>query len=172
MGRHVALLRGINVGGHNKMPMADLRALLDDLGYDEVETVLQSGNAGFRAPKVDAADIERAIRDRFGFDVRVLVRTGAELARVVEENPFTEALEVPKNLHVWFLDREPAPLDLDADAIAPDRVALGKRELYVWYGDGMARSKLSRHLDEKKLGVAATARNWNTVLKLVALAGD
>jgi uncharacterized protein (DUF1697 family) len=167
---YAALLRGINVGGNKKVPMADLRAVLEGLGYDDVATILQSGNAVFRSrKKVEAVTIERAINARFGFDVAVLLRTADELAGVVAANPFPEALEEPKNLHVWFLSGEPGALDLDADTIAPDQVAAGGRELYVWYANGMAPSKLGRHLHEGTLGLVATARNWNTVTKLVAL---
>lgn len=168
--RYAALLRGINVGGNAKIVMADLRALLEGLGYDDVVTLLQSGNAVFTASKPRAADIEDAIGRQLGLDVTVLLRSATELRRVVDDNPFPAAVKEPKNLHVGFLSAPPASVEIDADAIAPDRVAFGAREMYVWYANGMARSQVGKHASEKKLGVRATARNWNTVTKLVALA--
>jgi uncharacterized protein (DUF1697 family) len=169
--RYVALLRGINVGGNKKVPMADLRALLEELGYEDVQTVLQSGNAVFRAPKPEPDRIEAAIADRFGFDVRVLLRTGPELAEVVEGNPFPEVLqEDPKNLHVWFMDKSVEP-EVDPEAIAPERVAPGPKVLYVHHPNGAGRSEISKHLNARTLeGATVTARNWNTVLKLAELA--
>lgn len=175
--RYAALLRGINVGGNKSVPMADLRAMLTALGYDDVTTILQSGNAIFTAVDRDPADIEAAIEDtirrELGFDVAVLLRAGAELQRVVEANPFPDAASDPKSLHVAFLSALPsesARNAVDRDAIAPDRISFGEKELYIWYANGSGRSKVNQHVTDKKLGVAVTARNWNTVLKLVDLA--
>ena len=171
MSTYVALLRGINVGGNKKVPMAELRAILDGLGYGDVRTLLQSGNAVFSAAKAEPERIERAIADRFGFDVRVLTRTAAAMAKVVDANPFPKALDGdPKNLHVWFLDgKAPTTLDVDPSSYAPDEVAVGKEELYVWHKEGMAKSTVSKHLGPVLRGRTVTARNWNTVLKLVEL---
>ena len=171
MGTYVALLRGINVGGKKKVGMADLRAVLEDLGYGDVRTLLQSGNAVFAAAKAEPERIERALADRFGFDVRVIMRTAAAMAKVVDANPFPEALDGdPKNLHVWFLDgAAPKALDVDPELYAPDRVAMGKAEVYVWHMNGMAQSAVSKHVNDKMLGRTVTARNWNTVRKLVEL---
>ena len=166
---YVALLRGINVGGNKTVPMADLRGLLEELGYEDVQTVLQSGNAVFRAPKAEPGRIESAIEDRFGFDVRVLMRTGAELAKVIDGNPFPEALKKdPKNLHVWFLEKSVKP-KVDPEAIAPEKLAPGPKVLYVHFANGSGRSAIGKHVNEKTLGTAVTSRNWNTVTKLAEL---
>ena len=169
MTTYVALLRGINVGGNKKVPMADLRRLLEGLGYEDVSTVLQSGNAVFEAAKAEPERIEQAIEAELGFDVRVLMRTHAELQEVVDGNPFGAAVERDaKNVHVWFLDRSVEP-NVDPEVIAPEEIAPGPKVLYVCYPNGMGRSTLSRHVNEKTLGVTATARNWNTVVKLLDL---
>ena len=171
MKTHVALLRGINVGGNKKVPMVELRSLLEGLGYGDVRTLLQSGNAVFTAAKAEPERIEGAIADRFGFDVRVIMRTAAAMSKVADANPFPKALEGdPKNLHVWFLDGKPPTLDVDPSSYAPDEVAAGKEELYVWHKEGMARSTVGKHLAPVLSGRTLTARNWNTVLKLVELA--
>ena len=175
MTRSVALVRGINVGG--KMLRMDLlRSICEQIGLRDVQTVLQSGNVVFRGARAGARlekDLEEAIRRGAGLDVRVMVRSAGELARVVEGNPFPEqAQDEPNRLIVVFLEKEPA-----ADAVAalrsayrgPEPMHLEGRELYIVYGEGMGRSKLTPALYERKLGVAGTARNWNTVRKLVEL---
>lgn len=178
--RWVALLRGINVGGAKKVPMARLRELLSDLGYDDVSTYVQSGNAVFDAAETDARtvaqQIERAIEAEFGFGSRITLRTREEWAAVVAANPFPDAVAEPKTLHVVFLS-EPVPpgrLDgVDRAAFEPERFELRERELYLWLPDGIGRSKLAATLTERRLGdgVTATARNWRTVATLLELAG-
>jgi uncharacterized protein (DUF1697 family) len=179
MGRQVALLRGINVGGHNKIPMAELRELMQELGYEDVRTHLQSGNALFtadRSPVHVAEEIEARISERFGLDVRVLVRSRDELAWIVAANPLSEVASDPKRFLVAFLSRAPARERLDELAqleIAPDVLGVGERgmrELYMWCPAGVHEAKLTYAQLEKRLGVVATARNWNTVTKLLALA--
>ena len=168
--RFAVLLRGINVGGKAKLAMADLRALLEGLGYDDVTTYLQSGNAVVSSrKKPKPADLEAAIERELGLSLKVMIRSGKELERVVDANPFPEATKNPKTLHVSFLSGRPKSTDVDADAIAPDQVAFAGTEMYVFTPNGIGRSKVSQHASDKKLGVAATARNWNTVLKLVEL---
>ncbi|MCP2257568.1 Uncharacterized conserved protein, DUF1697 family [Streptoalloteichus tenebrarius] len=176
MTRFVALLRGINVGGRQKVAMADLRAVLAGLGHTEVRTHLQSGNAVFTAPDRPtdevATEIERAIHRELDLTVKVMVRTAEELRAVVEGNP----LEVgdPARFLVSFLDRAPDPalLDtLDPAAYAPEQVRLGARELYLSLPDGIHRARLPQVLD-RLLKAPATARNWNTVTKLLAMAED
>jgi uncharacterized protein (DUF1697 family) len=175
MARYVALFRGINVGRNKRIAMADLRELLTSLGYADVVTLLQSGNAVFTASgrttgPIEKA-IERAIVDRYGFDVRVLVRTEEQLANAVQANP----LPVPDGSRflVSFLDRDPAPArvrDLDPAGFEPERFAFGSKVLYIWCANGITDSRLLPELSDQNLGVAATARNWNTVTKLLALA--
>jgi uncharacterized protein (DUF1697 family) len=174
MARYVALLRGINVGRHKRMPMADLRDLLSGLGYTDVKTLLQSGNAVFSASTRSTASVERAIEKavvgRFGFDVRVLVRTRDEIEAAVAANP----LPVPDGSRflVSFLDRDPAARvrQLDPAEFEPERFAIGTRVLYVWCARGFMDSRLLPELSDERLGVVATARNWNTVTKLLAMA--
>lgn len=171
--RQVALLRGVNVGGNNRVPMAHLRELMGELGYEGVRTHLQSGNAVFSAsattPERAAQEIEGQLAQRLGLNVRVLVRTGEELARVVDANPLPEATSEPARLLVNFLSAAPDPDRLRALVPAdfePDVFGVGEREIYVWCPEGVRATKLSYAFWEKRLGVVATARNWNTVTKL------
>ena len=172
--RYVALLRGINVGRNKRVAMADLRQLLTGLGYADIRTHLQSGNAVFEAAgqtagKV-AGDIERAILDRFGFEVKVLVRTRGELAAVVAAN--TLPTRDGAKLHVAFLDAAPAKASLagvDPADYEPEQFQIGKRELYLGCANGVIESKILKELSEKRLQRVMTARNWNTVNRLLEL---
>ena len=159
--------------------MADLRATLESLGHEDVSTLLQSGNALFTGPKRNpdqlARTIERAIEARHGMAVKVLVRTGPELARIVAANPLPEGASEPSKLHVAFLSAEPDAgrfESIDASRFEREVFRLGERALYVWYRDGAGRSKLTNDLMERRLGVTATSRNWNTVTKLADLASN
>ena len=179
MTRYVVLLRGINVGGRKRVAMSDLRELLGSLGYSDVATYLQSGNAVFTSPRDDPAglarEIERRLARDLGMEVPVVIRTREELAKVVEGNPFPEAASDPIRLHVSFLSGEPDRKRLagvDPRTYEPERFELGDRVIYLWYPNGLGKAKLNdafwRRLD---LGVHATDRNWNTVTKLLSLAG-
>ncbi|MFE7315073.1 DUF1697 domain-containing protein [Streptomyces sp. NPDC057555] len=178
MSRQIALLRGINVGGHNAFPKALQLELARSLGFAEVSVLLQTGNLVFADPGIPpertARRIEEGILAELGLTVPVVVRTRDELAAVVAQNPFPLAVPEPKSLHVTFLSGEPADtsrLDaLDQAAFAPDRFQLVGRELYLWCPQGAGRSKLAGAVGRAPLGVTATARNWNTVTKLLALA--
>jgi uncharacterized protein (DUF1697 family) len=174
--RKIALLRGVNVGGNNKVPMARLRELLHELGYEDVRTHLQSGNAVFTAtatpPEQAAAEIEAQLARHLGLAVRVLVRTTEELARAVAANPLSEAVSEPSRLLVIFLSAAPDPellRQLDPADFEPELYGVGEREIYVWCPEGLRTIKLSYSFWEKRLGVTATGRNWNTVTKLLAL---
>ena len=176
MGRWVALLRGINVGGNKRVAMADLRRLTESRGHDDVETLLQSGNVVFtssrRSAQALADELSSAIAEELNMDVKVLVRTGADLARVVAENPFPEAVDEPKTLHVAFLSENPsrsAIAGIDRDALGKDDFSLAEGVVYLRYAGGMQGSPLTKHLTEKKLGVTMTARNWSTVTKLAEM---
>ncbi len=178
MARYTALLRGINLAGRRKVPMARLRELLEGLGYEDVATLLQSGNAVFATSERGAAKIagriEAALADDLGFDVTVMVRTEPQLAKVIEQNPFPEeARREPSKLLVAFLDGRPAAsavAAIDPDAYAPDRFEVVGDVIYTWYPNGAGRSKLGDGVWRKHLGgIEATARNWNTVTKLHAL---
>ncbi|MER5216810.1 DUF1697 domain-containing protein [Streptomyces sp. NPDC002838] len=176
--RYAALLRGINVGGSKKVPMAELRALLEGLGHAQVRTYLQSGQAVFTSGHGDeeslAAELTQAIEKRFGFVVDVIVRDHAYLKAVAEACPFPAAELEAKQLHVtYFSARVDAErfAEIDQAAYLPEEFRLGDRALYLYAPNGLGRSKLAEHLSKPRLnkGVIATSRNWNTVLKLVEL---
>ncbi len=173
MVRTIALLRGINVGGHNKLPMADLRALLEGLGYGGVRTYIQSGNAVFDAPAGDCAGaIAAAIADRFGFSVPVVTRTADELA-ALGSHRFADQATDDKQLHVFFLAEHPdaaAVAALDPDRSPPDRYAVVGRDIHVFCPRGLARTKLTNAWFDRQLGTVSTGRNWRTVGKLLAMA--
>ncbi|MEU7240884.1 DUF1697 domain-containing protein [Streptomyces sparsogenes] len=178
MSSQIALLRGINVSGHNKFPMARQRELMRDLGFEDVTVHLQTGNIVFADPGTPPEQTARTITDRIsadlGLTVPVIVRTRDELAAAVEANPYPEATAEPKTLHVVFLSAAPAdPAALDAvdpAPYAPDEFRLSGREIYLRTPGGIGRSKLAEKVTRVRLGVTATARNWNTVTKLLALA--
>jgi uncharacterized protein (DUF1697 family) len=168
----VALLRGINVGPHKRIAMADLRALLEELGYGEVRTLLQSGNAVFETadpPAKAGRAIERAIRRRFGMDVAVIVRTVDELAAVVEADPRAGRETDGKRYLVAFLGGTPDPDGLAEVTALPDAAA-GDGVLYLWCPDGVLESPASQAATDRRLKTTVTARNWNTVVKLLTLA--
>ncbi len=172
----MALLRGINLGSHNKVPMSELRSLLAAAGFEDVRTILQSGNVVVTPPGKGqsrvGATIEKAIEGEIGLAIRVMTRTREEMAAIVAGNPFLEPSADPKFLHAVFLEMAPAQdrvSDLDPDRSPPDRFKVSGREIYVQYPGGSGRSKLNLDYFEKKLGVAGTARNWNTVTKVLAM---
>lgn len=174
----IGLLRGVNVGGNNRLAMRDLAALLEAEGARDVRTVIQSGNAVFSADTGDGRDlatrIGRAIGERHGFTPRVLLLAASELHRAVGANPFPEAEAEPASLHLFFLDMPPPAPDLaglEAARGATERFVLDGAVLYLHLPDGLGRSKLGLKA-ERLLGVPATARNWNTVTRLAALADE
>ena len=173
--RRIALLRGINLGATNRVKMPALRALVKDLGYEDVATLVQSGNVVFTsraAPSTLEPELERAIEEQLGVAAKVVVRTRDELAAAIDANPFPVP-EDPKMLHVTFLAGEPdagAVKQLEEADVGDDRIAFEGREVYIAYANGMGRSELAKQLGKAKLGVAATDRNWNTVTKLLELA--
>ncbi|MFE8963544.1 DUF1697 domain-containing protein [Streptomyces iakyrus] len=177
---YAALLRGINVGGSRKVPMADLRTLLADLGHDDVRTHLQSGQAVFSSghggEESLAGEIAQAIEKRFGFRVDVIVRDHAYLRAIAEACPFPAADLEPKQLHVTYFSAPVTPdrfAEIDQDAYLPEEFRLGDRALYLYAPNGLGRSKLAEHLSKPRInqGVIATTRNWNTVVKLVEMTG-
>ena len=169
------MLRGINLGPNRRVPMADLRALLTDAGYGEVQTYVQSGNVVVEST-AKPAELEREaaalISERFGFDVPVVVRTARQLAAVVKRNPLGDVATEPKRYQVSFLSGKP-PADvvraMQEAAVGEERVVCHGREIYAWHPEGVARSKLWNALAGKGLGVTATARNWATVLALLEM---
>jgi uncharacterized protein (DUF1697 family) len=172
---YVALLRGINLGARNKVSMTDLRALVAQLGGEDVTTHVQSGNVVFRS-RGGAAElsrgIERAIGRELGLEIRVLVRTKTAIAKVVDANPFARGASVDA-LHVTFLAEKPARgrvRELEGLEFQPDRFRVLGQEVYLLCPNGYGKSKLSNAFFERRLEVAATTRNWKTVTKLAELA--
>ncbi len=174
----VALLRAVNVGGRS-LAMAELRRLLGEMRCTDVQTILQSGNAVFVPPPTGettiGAALEKEIHRRFGLQSDVFVRSAAQLARVIADNPYPrEARDDPARLVVVFLAQTPP-----SDAVAAASAAIAGREtlraigahLYVTYPDGQGTSKLTNAVLERRLGVRGTARNWNTVLRIARALG-
>ena len=175
MTRYAVLLRAVNVGGHNKVPMARLREISERLGYSDVATYVQSGNLVVTAsPKAAAVEqaVAKALRAELDVDVDVIARTLPELQAVMTANPFPHGVQEPTKLHVSFLTGAPtAPgvADLDGEKFGRERFALGDRCLYLWYADGAGRSKMGAAPWERWLGVRGTARNWLTLQTLVEM---
>jgi uncharacterized protein (DUF1697 family) len=172
--RYAALLRGINVGGRQKVPMSDLRELLAGLGLAEVSTYLQSGNAVFscdQRPHDELAEVIKAgVAARTGISCAVLIRTGAELAGVLDRTPLA-APHTPSRYFVAYLSGEPDQARAEAvltQSFEPDQIWISGREAYLWC-PSMPDSKLTNAFIERQLGVTATARNWNTAQKLAEL---
>jgi uncharacterized protein (DUF1697 family) len=174
--RQIVLLRGVNLGPNRRLSMADLRALLTSLGYDDVRTHLQSGNIVLSTGKKPATlkrELEQEIAAALGLETDVLVRTRDELADVVARNPLRAVAKNPSRYLVTFLARKPDSgfaRELAAAEVAPERVAVSGREIYSWHPNGIQGSKLAKLLGKRRTGVTATARNWNTVTKLLELA--
>ena len=173
----VALIRGINVGRAKRISMLDLRTLLESLGYAKVRTHGQSGNAIFSSGRRTAAAIEDEISTRisitFHMDASVLVRTASEFMAAIDANPFVARGVAPAELHVAFLNAEPAAAKragVDRNAFQPDEFAFGKRVIYVRLPNGVMGSTLPDW--ERALGVRVTQRNWNTSTKLRDLLGQ
>jgi uncharacterized protein (DUF1697 family) len=166
------LLRGINVGGNNKVAMSDLKALLADLGYDDIKTILNSGNAVVAtsdSPAKAETRVSKAIASTLDLKIEVMARTHKELAAVVKADPLGSRVTNPSHYAVAFLRSAPEKDALDAvdpEAYDPECWKLVGRELFIWYANGQAKTKLVGTFWEKQLKMAATARNWNTVLKL------
>jgi uncharacterized protein (DUF1697 family) len=176
--RQIVLLRGVNVGAHNRIAMPALRELLSGAGFGDVRTYVQSGNVVLSSnarPDELARACQRQIAAAFGLNIDVLVRTSAELAEVVRRNPLSEVAVNPKRYQVSFCAAAPDAAVLKRIAalvVAPERFAAVGRELYAWHPDGVARSRLWAELAGRRLGVTATARNWSTVTTLLAMAGE
>ena len=172
MTTYAALLRGVNVGGHRRVPMGGLRELLTSLGLADVQTYLQSGNAVFRSEQTDEDDLAAAIRaallHALGVDAAVLVRSAAELAAVVAGSPWPDRAAEPKRLHAAYLSSLP-PAVPDTSRFAPDEVRVVGRAAYLWYADGAGRSKLTLDALERHLRVTGTARNWTTATALARM---
>jgi len=178
MATYVVLLRGINLGGRNRVGMAPLRDLLSSSGYGEVRTYVQSGNVILRSrsgEKALAASLRQRLSDAFGFDIGIFVRTPAQLADVAANNPFVgPGVDPGRQLHVAFLEAVPDPgalAALDPHRAPPDELRARGREVYIWAPNGIGPSKVLQGLDGI-LGTSMTVRNWRTVSALLDLAGS
>ena len=176
MGRMVALLRAVNVGGR-KLPMAELRALCEELGWADVATYIQSGNVVFSSsgkPEAIEAELERAIEKRFGIDVPVIVRTTGEWTRLAASNPFAKTARDEPNRLQLLVSKQPPSADaagqLMARARAGESVKAAGGALWFHFPEGVGVSKLTPALIDKACGSPSTGRNWNTVLKLKEMA--
>jgi len=175
--RYVALLRGINVGKARQVGMPRLAEVLAARGHGNVRTHLRSGNVILDSPLGEAelaADLEKAIEKEFGFAVPVVVRTGAEVAAVVADDPFESVATDPARYLVTFLPEKPAAKDVKAlpPVEGGGEYLVRGRELYLWLPDGIANTPIAAWKWDRLLGVAGTGRNWNTVTKLAELAAE
>jgi len=170
MSTYVALLRGVNVGGNNKLPMVDLRGHFESLGFDNVRTLIQSGNVVFEATHVPKnQQIETSIEDRFAITTSIALRTPQEMQRVVAQVPATMTEE--GKLYVGFFSTKPASADvvhLDHERFLPEQFSVSGHEIYMHLPNGMGQSKLPDYLN-RRLKVPITFRNWNTVNRMLAM---
>ncbi len=173
------MLRSINVGGRNRLPMADLRAIVGSLGFDDVATYLQSGNVVFSttgAARAAAKAIEAAINASAGLEVPVVARRARDLAAVLGSNPYREFEAEPTTVHVTFLDTEPdadglLALERRADDFGGDRFEAIGTEVFLYCPKGYGETKLTNAFLERQLGTTATTRNWRTVTALAEMVG-
>lgn len=175
MTRYALLLRGVNVGAKNSLPMAELRAMLTDAGCTDVETYVQSGNAVFATKRAAAAltkAVEESLEGYMGRPIATTLRTRAQLQAIVDGNPFAKVATNPAHLCVTFLSNTPTKSELaplHANDWKPELVEIAKKEIYTWYPNGQGRSALATALGKLRLRGAVTTRNWNTVVKLVEM---
>jgi uncharacterized protein (DUF1697 family) len=175
--KYIGLLRGINVGGKNKLPMRDLAAIFRDAGCADVTTYIQSGNVLFSATPATYGKVPvlvtKRIRADFGYQVPVIIRSARELEEVIRNNPFIGRGVDENLLHVMFLADKPDASQvrgLDAGRSAPDEFLVLDREIYLYLPNGVARSKLTNAYFDAKLANVSSGRNWRTVSKLSDLA--
>jgi uncharacterized protein (DUF1697 family) len=175
MARQIALLRGINLASRNRVSMPDLRKALGEAGYEDVATLVQSGNIVLTSPKKPETlerEITELVEAEFGVDAATVVRTRDELAGVIERNPIPDGPSIPKLFQVTFFPGEPDAArvaQLVEQDFGEEQVVVIGREAYAWHPGGIHKSKLARELG-KALRGDGTARNWNTVTKLLELA--
>ncbi|QTD37255.1 DUF1697 domain-containing protein [Polaribacter batillariae] len=171
MKKYIVLLRGINVSGKNKIPMADLRTILTSLGFKNVQTYIQSGNIILETTlekEETCSKIKKGIQEEFGFDVPVLARTIEEWKKVIDNYPFS--IENEKIVAFAFLSKKPKNLNLEIRNLDEDKFQLNDDVVYLYCPSGFGKTKLTNNTIEKKLNVIATTRNYKTTLKLLELA--
>ncbi|MEQ6124649.1 DUF1697 domain-containing protein [Pseudotenacibaculum sp. MALMAid0570] len=171
MNKYIILLRGINVSGKNKLPMQELRSMLNDLGYKNVETYIQSGNIILDTEESKnsiASKVKESIQSKFGYDVPVVIRTVEEWETTIENNPYPVNEE--KKLYFTFLNEAPQNIEIEVNGAKDDEFTIWKDVVYLHCLGGYGKTKLSNNLFEKKLKVIATSRNYRTTMKLLELA--
>lgn len=181
MHTYTALLRGINVSGHNKIKMADLLQLFLEKGFNNVQTYIQSGNVVFKSNLLENSKIEQIIQEgilsQFNLNVPVLVISKKQLITIFEENPFTkkEKIDITK-LHVTLLNNFPELTAIqktnELNIYGKDQFNVLKKRIYLYCPTGYGKTKLTNSFFEKKLNVSATTRNWKTITKLVELSNN
>jgi uncharacterized protein (DUF1697 family) len=169
--RQIALLCGVNVGGNKKVEMARLRALMEQLGYRDVGTYVNSGNVVFTGPRRSEQQLEAAIAETFGFDVPVVLRSRDELAEIVQANPLGGIATDPAK-HLVVFGAAEAATALDPADFAPETFVVRGRDVYLWAPGGIGTSELAQRLTGRSRSDRSTARNWRTVERLLALADD
>lgn len=176
--KYISILRGINVSGQKIIKMTELKSLYILLGFRNIVTYIQSGNVIFETSHQNEADIkykiEEAIEQKFNFKVPVLIRTNSEIRRIIKNCPFKNVnfTENGTKLAVTFLSSIPSKesvLEIQKYAIAPEKLVVIGREIYLYYPNGFGKTKLTNILFEKKLSLKASTRNWKSVLKLYEL---
>lgn len=173
MKTYIALLRGINVSGKNKILMADLRQLFEKLGFKNVQTYIQSGNVIFNteiSKELLSKIITDKIKEVYDYEIPIMIRTPIEIEEIINKNPFLNKNVNLKNLYVFFLNKPPLETKkLDEFDFGNDEYKIIKNTIYIKYEIGAGKTKLSNKIIETKLKVIATARNWRTTNKLVEL---
>lgn len=179
MATYTAWLRGINVGGNNKLPMKELRALFEEEGGVDVASYIQSGNILFdgtaAAAKTMGARIAARIEEEFGFTSPVIVRSAAAIKKIATKHPMGNAAAEPKAFSVGFLQKKPTAAQVKAmevDRFLPDRWTVVGSDVYLHYPNGVARSKLTNAYLDRALSTVSTVRNWNTLTKMAALCDE
>lgn len=175
MNRKIGILRGINVGGKRKILMADLKSMCEELGLKKVTTYIQSGNLIFNSDKPNSElenELEKAITEKYGFDVPVIVRTQKELENSINNNPFFEKDADIKQLHLTFLKKKPSKENIEKAQTFNyklDKFKIDNKNVFIFCAGKYHESKLTNNFFEKQLKVGATTRNWKTVMKLSEL---
>ena len=177
----ISILRGINVSGHRKVPMADLKLLYKKSGFKDIITYIQSGNVIFKADSKFTSEsleqlLEKKIYEKFNLDVPVIIRQVKEMKNILSVNPFLKMNDVKiEKLHVTFLEKIPASNELEKIKeydYSPDKFVIKNREVFLYCPGGYGRTRLSNNFFENKLKVRATTRNWKTINKLVELSSE
>ncbi len=172
---YIVLLRGINVSGQKKIKMEDLRKLIESLGFESVQTYIQSGNIIFKSPLTNSSDIgisiKQQINQKYGFEVPVLIRTRERLSKIVKNNPFFD--KDLSRVSVLFLSESPFIIptnEIIKIKDASEEFYISDKEIYLFLPKGAGHTKLTTNFFERKMKVSATARNWNTTTKLLEIA--